>query len=90
LFFVDGQPVGSLGYRYRPEREVDMVFDFGFVGVLAVGQSGKLFCITKKEFDLKSEAKSLQYPFPIFVCVGAEIKFVALRGAIRAEVFHRD
>jgi hypothetical protein len=34
--------------RSLPEL-LAMVFDFGFVGALAVGQSGKLFCITKRQ-----------------------------------------
>jgi hypothetical protein len=70
--------MGRLGSRYCPECEVEVVFQFGFVGALAVGQAGELFGIAEDELDLETQGISFQNPGPVFFGVGTEIQFVAL------------
>ena len=78
LFFVKGQPMGSLGHRYGSECQIEVVFQFGFVGALAMGKPGKLLGVTEDELDLETQGVSFQNPGPVFFGVGTEIKFVAL------------
>lgn len=82
--------MGSLGYRYCPEREVEMVFPFGFVSALAVGQPGKLFGIAEDELDLETQGVSLQSPGTVFFGASTEIQFVALNRSVISEILHRD
>lgn len=67
-----------------------MVFQFGFVGTLAMSQPGKLLGIAEDELNLETQSVSLQNPGPVFFDVGTENEFVALNGTIGPEVLHRD
>lgn len=72
LFFVYGQPVCCFGYRYRPERQVEVVFQFGFAGALTMGESCKLLGILEDALDLEPQGIPLQYPGVVFLGVGRE------------------
>jgi hypothetical protein len=89
LFFFQWEPVGGLCHRDGTECEVEVVFEFGLVGALAVGQACKLFGVSEKELDLETQCVAFQGPFPVFFGVGAEVEFVALYRAIGLEVFYR-
>lgn len=82
--------MGGFCYRDGGQGQVDVIFDFGFMGALAVCQAEKLFGVAKEKLDLKADAVTLQYPSPVFFGVGAEVKFVCLDAAILPQVLYRQ
>lgn len=55
-----------------------MVFNFGLIGALAIGQAQELLGVAEKKLDLKTDTVAFQYPLPCLVRVGTEVQFTTL------------